>query len=99
MLRAELHERGADGRCEACGEPFPCSIAQGPPGGQDSESRPELASERGKPEHTRMGMLERVIRTVTAAREIAKRNAAASRPSVSTVGEASREPKLGSRRV
>jgi hypothetical protein len=24
MLRGELHNRGADGRCEACGEPFPC---------------------------------------------------------------------------
>jgi hypothetical protein len=24
MLRGPLHNRGADGLCEACGEPFPC---------------------------------------------------------------------------
>jgi hypothetical protein len=24
MLRSPLHNRGADGLCEACGEPFPC---------------------------------------------------------------------------
>ncbi len=24
MLRGPLHNKGADGRCEECGEPFPC---------------------------------------------------------------------------
>ena len=24
MFRGPLHNRGSDGRCEACGEPFPC---------------------------------------------------------------------------
>ncbi len=24
MLRGPLHDRGADGRCTECGEPFPC---------------------------------------------------------------------------
>jgi hypothetical protein len=24
MLRGPLHNRGADGLCEGCGEPFPC---------------------------------------------------------------------------
>jgi hypothetical protein len=24
MLRGPLHNRGADGLCQACGEPFPC---------------------------------------------------------------------------
>jgi hypothetical protein len=27
MLRGPLHNRGADGLCEACGEPFPCQTA------------------------------------------------------------------------
>jgi hypothetical protein len=27
MLRGELHNRGSDGRCETCGEIFPCPIA------------------------------------------------------------------------
>ncbi len=25
MLNGLLHNRGEDGNCEACGEPFPCS--------------------------------------------------------------------------
>ncbi len=28
MSHGELHRAGADGRCEACGEPFPCSNAE-----------------------------------------------------------------------
>ena len=27
MLRGELHNRGSAGRCEACGEIFPCATA------------------------------------------------------------------------
>lgn len=27
MLRGRLHDRGADGRCTECGEPFPCSLS------------------------------------------------------------------------
>jgi hypothetical protein len=27
MLRGELHNRGSAGRCEACGEIFPCPTA------------------------------------------------------------------------
>ncbi len=26
MLRGPLHTSGPDGRCEECGEPFPCSV-------------------------------------------------------------------------
>ena len=27
MLRGEVHNRGSAGRCEACGEIFPCATA------------------------------------------------------------------------
>jgi len=27
MMRDKLHNRGGDGMCEACGEPFPCAAS------------------------------------------------------------------------
>ena len=41
MLRGELHNRGSTGRCEACGEIFPCPTGL--------EGRPKTPHEQPQP--------------------------------------------------